>query len=166
MLRHAWASLPTFELLQGFFGSGVSVESLRTTGVAVSYLADKSLDNPCVVAPNEACVELAHDFRVCSSAIEPYFLVLSFVSQEGLRRAFRKKGLPARHSEVNLALLVEKGPSRGTDRYLHAQSGSNRERSIDLMGEVEVSAQCSMKEMELQLMFSRQLEGKRCYHCG
>jgi ribose-phosphate pyrophosphokinase len=83
-------------LLQGFFPSNVPVESLRASGIAVDFISRLKLRNPVVVAPNESCIQLAHDM---SSGLQ------------------RKTG----HA-VGLAVMVEAGPSRGMDRYAHALS--------------------------------------------
>ena len=79
--------------IAGFFPTDVPVENVRATGTAVEHIAKLRLADPVVVAPNESCIELARGFR---SGLE------------------RRLGAP-----VGLAVTVEPGPSRGTDRYVH-----------------------------------------------
>ena len=65
----------------------------------MDYIAKLSLKNPVIVAPNEACIQLAGDFA------------------DGLEK--RLSGGPAGKVRVGFAATVESGPSRGTDRYVH-----------------------------------------------
>lgn len=88
--------------IEGFFDPRVPVDSLRSTAIAVSYIAKLNLANPVVVAPNESCVELAHDFR------------------SGMQRlASDNPGEHKRFENTGFAVILEGGPSRGMDRYLH-----------------------------------------------
>lgn len=51
--------------IEGFFGSSVRVDNLRSTAVAVEHLVrHPHLEKPAIVAASGACVELAHDVRV------------------------------------------------------------------------------------------------------
>lgn len=97
--------------LQGFFESRVPVESLRATYIGADHIARLGLSKPVVVAPNEACIQLAHDFRSSLQA--------------------RTGG------QVGFACIVEAGPSRGSDRYVHAYHDprSPAER-MELVGDV------------------------------
>lgn len=92
------------------------MESVRATGIAVDFISRLKLNNPVVVAPNESCIQLAHDM------------------QAGLQR---RSG-----SYVGLAAIMEAGPSRGSDRYAHAYRGpghaamaGQRDR-MELVGDV------------------------------
>jgi len=79
--------------LQGFFS--IPVENIRSTSLAVQHIAKLKpvLTKPVVVAPNEMCIPLAQDF------------------QRGLAK---RTG-----AAVGLAAMLEAGPSRGADRYVH-----------------------------------------------
>jgi len=70
------------------------------------------LENIVVVAPNEACLTLAQDF------------------QAGMSRLTG--------SDVGVAMIIEAGPSRGADRYMHThRPAAEREESrLDIVGEV------------------------------
>ena len=50
--------------IEGFFSSNVPVESLRAAGIAVEHLLRLKLHDPVVVAPNEACIQLARVFHL------------------------------------------------------------------------------------------------------
>ena len=82
---------------QGFFS--IPVENIRSTRLAVEHMAKLKprMQNIVVVAPNEACLRLAQDF------------------QEGMSR---QTG-----SDVGVAVIIEAGPSRGADRYMHSGGG-------------------------------------------
>lgn len=92
--------------IEGFFDSSVPVENVRSTRVAIDWLASMNLHRPVVVAPNEACVHLAADFR------------------NGLDRASQKEARKTGQgwSQCRLAVILESGASRGQDRYVHAAS--------------------------------------------
>ncbi len=79
--------------MQGFFPPNIPVESLRATGIAVDFISRLKLRNPVVVAPNESCIQLAHDMR------------------SGLQRRLGQY--------VGLAAIIQAGASRGSDRYAH-----------------------------------------------
>jgi ribose-phosphate pyrophosphokinase len=91
--KHALPPLPPLPPAQGFFPTNIPVESIRTTGIAVDFVSRLKLKSPVVVAPNESCIQLAHDIRT------------------GLQK---KTGSP-----VGLAAIMQAGPSRGSDRYAH-----------------------------------------------
>ena len=82
---------PSQGQVEGFFGS-TPVENLRTTELGVDYIARLDLTNPVVVAPNEACIQLAGDFADALT---------------------KRLGV----DKVGVAATIEAGPSRGTDRY-------------------------------------------------
>jgi ribose-phosphate pyrophosphokinase len=84
--------------IEGFFPPQVPVENLRAASIAVDHLARLKLRDPVVVAPNESCIQLAHDLRA------------------GLQL---KTG-----RDVGLAAIMEAGPSRGSDRYAHSARAS------------------------------------------
>lgn len=82
---------------EGFFA--IPVENVRSTRLAIEHVArlKPKLANTVVVAPNEMCIQLAHDFQ---------------------------RGLARRTGEgVGLAAIIEAGPSRGADRYVHRHTG-------------------------------------------
>jgi len=82
--------------IEGFFPPQVPVENLRAASIAVDHISRLKLRDPVVVAPNESCIQLAHDLRA------------------GLQL---KTG-----RDVGLAAIMEAGPSRGSDRYAHGAS--------------------------------------------
>jgi ribose-phosphate pyrophosphokinase len=87
------------------------VESLRTTGIAVDFVSRLRLQNPVVVAPNESCIQLAHDIRT------------------GLQK---KMG-----TYVGLAAIMQAGPSRGSDRYAHVvPAAPGAGERMELVGDV------------------------------
>lgn len=96
---------------QGFFSTNIGVENLRATRLAVSQIARLGLVRPVVVAPNESCIELAHDFRV------------GLAAATGMR-------------DVGFAAILEAGASRGTDRYVHAPKRGRGPAHMDLVGDV------------------------------
>ncbi len=83
------------------------VESLRSTSIGVEHLARMGLRAPVIVAPNEACIQLAHDLRA------------GLASKTG--------------KQVGFACIIEAGPSRGADRYVHAPRSR---RNAELVGDV------------------------------
>jgi phosphoribosylpyrophosphate synthetase len=92
----------------GFFPTNVAVENVRATATAVEHVAKMKLNSPVIIAPNDACIELARGFRV------------------GLERRL--------NAPVGFAATVEPGPSRGTDRYVHRSHGDG---DLELVGTVE-----------------------------
>jgi phosphoribosylpyrophosphate synthetase len=106
-------------IAQGFFDTSVPVESLRATALAVPHIAKLRLRDPVVVAPNESCIPLAHDFRA------------------GLARVMGEGGSGSGgDAEVGFAVMIEAGASRGTDRYVHNRKAKREDSPIDLVGEV------------------------------
>ena len=101
--------------IEGFFN--MPVENVRATPICVDHLSKLKLNRPVIVAPNEACIQLAHDVAA------------------GLQQ---KQG-----SHVGFAVTLEGGPSRGTDRYVHrgppvapSSNGTVEEPPIELVGDV------------------------------
>src|SRR5207244_2935529 len=101
--------------VEGFFGS-TPVENLSTVALGVDYISRMNLHNPVIVAPNEACIQLAGDFA------------------ESLMKRLGDG------QKVGLAATVEAGPSRGTDRYVHRSPGkevAGGENLIEVVGDVD-----------------------------
>lgn len=96
--------------IEGFFSPSVPVENLRSTAIAVEHLRRAKLSDVVIVAPNESCIQLARDF------------------QSGLRKTTGK--------EVGLAAIIEAGPSRGADRYLHNRRVKPEDSRLELVGDV------------------------------
>ncbi len=94
---------------EGFFS--IPVENIRSTRLAVEHMVKLKprLQNVVVVAPNEACLRLAQDFQAGLSRLEP-------------------------SGDVGVALIIEAGPSRGADRYMHERDESRLDIVGDVMG--------------------------------
>lgn len=137
---------------QGFFGTSVPVNSLRSTGLAVSYFARLGLNKVVVVSPNEACVELAQDFRVPRSTVSctahtvlathhaPRTRTHCPTPQTGLEHKADKGRATRGLRQVGLAVILEGGGSRGMDRYMHTKA---KARPMMLVGDVKVHLQAA-----------------------
>lgn len=137
---------------QGFFGTSVPVNSLRSTGLAVSYFARLGLNKVVVVSPNEACVELAQDFRVPRSTVPctvhtglathhaPCTRTNCPTPQTGLEHKADKGRATRGLRQVGLAVILEGGGSRGMDRYMHTKA---KARPMMLVGDVKVHLQAA-----------------------
>lgn len=100
---------------EGFFS--IPVENVRSTRLAIEHVArlKPRLSNTVVVAPNEMCIQLAHDFQ---------------------------RGLARRTGEnVGLAAIIEAGPSRGADRYVHRhtrqEDADKTTAKLEIVGDVK-----------------------------
>lgn len=105
---------------EGFFA--IPVENVRSTRLAIEHVArlKPKLANTVVVAPNEMCIQLAHDFQ---------------------------RGLARRTGEaIGLAAIIEAGPSRGADRYVHrhtrTEDADKATAKLEIVGDVKGESTC------------------------
>lgn len=95
------------------FAASTSSKAKTTTSTAAATVS--STRPPVVIAPNETCIPLAQDF------------------QRGLTKALGVN--------VGLAIIIEAGPSRGADRYVHVHRRKEDEDPanprLELVGDVE-----------------------------